>query len=342
MFGRLNSFQYDAMANFHQLLNFYSFNTPQMNTGLFAPNFSFSQNNTPKITSVFDTLHELKMGYINQRNSMLYNKFQMQQQYNYSNYQPLFTMPQLNFNYQTQPVATQQQTTQPQQTTQSNSQTPIAPTSTKLKGFNINKYPKAEVDNAIKLYQQMGLDKRGLNKEVFLAAVIGYNRLSDKGNGYLAIVDTTQSRNAKRYYLVDMKNKRFVDQTAVKLGKNSMANALRANVAGSNASLSGFMKFGIEYESPSANAKRRWKRGIKLHGFESGINNNALSKGVVAHCTELNTTAGCIGITAVLNSNGGYNYPASFAKLRKFCPSGAIVFTAPTGTDYWQSSKIFA
>ena len=197
-------------------------------------------------------------------------------------------------------------------------------------GFSLE---SAKID---KLYKAMGLDKKGLNKKVFKRAIEGYNNLTDKGNGYLGIFDTTQGSDKKRYYMLDLNNLKLIGQTEIKEGSGNMADITTANKSGSHATLSGFEKVGSSYKS-----QKSWEKGILLHGLEEGINDTARERGCVAHYTTGNSTLGCKGITPVIE-NGKINKEKSFEKLDKFFPEGAIIFTYPKDDDYWEMSELYA
>ena len=183
------------------------------------------------------------------------------------------------------------------------------------------------IEGPKQLYEDLGLDKQGLNYDVFSLALEGYNNLDDKGNGRLAIFDATGD---KKCYIVDMKNKKFLYSTEVRLGEKGMGKSIKAaNVEGSHATLSGFFKVGTHY---AANTKKHfWQEGIRLNGLESGINDNALSKGVVIHYVKAKQqhTFGCMGTTPVLDSKGNVDHKASKLKNREMFPENTIVFTYP-------------
>ncbi len=206
---------------------------------------------------------------------------------------------------------------------------------TKLKGIDITKFPETEIKEAEKLYKKLNLQAKGLDYGVFICAYIGYNKIKGQGSGYLGIFDTTQNSKANRYYLINMKNQCLVGQCGMKAGTGDMSNVTTANKLGSNATLSGFEKIGEEYQSTA-----RWRRGRRIYGLEKGINDTSIARCTVAHYTELDTTLGCKGIPAIMKENGDFDHEASLAKLRKFFPTGTILFTAPTGTDYWDKSKL--
>jgi hypothetical protein len=197
-------------------------------------------------------------------------------------------------------------------------------------------YSVNDLGNIEQLYENMGLEEKGLNFEVFSRALEGYNNLEDKGNGYLGIFDTTQDASKERYYLLDLNNFELVGQTAVKTGSGNMDNVVSANKPGSHATLSGFEKVGSEYYSSSMG-----KRALRLYGLEDGINDNSYEKGTVVHYTVNNSTWGCKGFTPV-RTNGKIDKEATYEKMRKLFPENAIIFTYPTDSNYWNLSELYA
>lgn len=206
--------------------------------------------------------------------------------------------------------------------------------------FNSKVFSASELANAQKLYEEIGLKEKGLSLQVFARAIQGYNNLSDQGNGYLGILDTTQGHNDQRYYLIDLKNKKFIGQSAIRLGsgkQGKMDDCVRANTPGSGETLTGFEKIKGEYISP----RKKWRIGIRLDGLETGINNNALKKAAVAHYTTGNSSLGCKAITPIYK-NGKVDTEATYAKLRKLFPQGGIIFTYPKDERYWSKSKLYS
>lgn len=179
------------------------------------------------------------------------------------------------------------------------------------------------------LYNSLGLEKEGLSYEVFSLAMEGYKNLKNKGNGRLGIVDP----KTKTYYLIDIKNSKFIEKTEVKFGSGDMGAVANANKNGSHATLSGFTQVKEEY----ASRKSHWSsRATRLDGLETGINNNARSKSVVIHSTPYETTWGCIGFTPVYK-NGQQDDAATNEKMRRLFSRDTIIFTYPTDVGEYKS-----
>jgi hypothetical protein len=75
------------------------------------------------------------------------------------------------------------------------------------------------------LYEQLGLDEKGLSKEAFEFAYKGYESLLEKKMlnqpDYLTICDFSQSAKQKRLYIIDMANDEVLMNTYVAHGHNS-------------------------------------------------------------------------------------------------------------------------
>ena len=203
----------------------------------------------------------------------------------------------------------------------------------KIKAVEERKIKLESSFNDVKsLYTELNLGAQGLNYEVFEMAITGYNNLpdSEKNTGMLSIFDTSQSADKERYYLIDLKNKKVVARSVMKTGSGNMNDVSRANKAGSHATLSGFEKIGDEYYSSGMK-----KQAKIIYGLEVGINDQAKNKGTVVHYASGNHTLGCKGFGPV-RRNGRVDVQATNEKMRRICPKGTIMFTAPTNPEQYK------
>lgn len=185
------------------------------------------------------------------------------------------------------------------------------------------------------LYMTLNLKNKGISPDVFQNAIKGYCKLSDKGNGLLAIVDT----NTKKYHLIDLEEEKYISQMDIVVGKGAngkMDNCIRANKNGSNETLSGFHKVGNEYYS--YNMK---KNAMRLIGLEQNINHRSLEKGTVIHYATGKYTHGCIGFRPVRKQNGQIDVKATNKKMELNCPKDTIMFTVPQDPQYYKFSKLY-
>jgi hypothetical protein len=136
----------------------------------------------------------------------------------------------------------------------------------------------AEPVNASKFYKQAGLEKYGLDKNVFEMAVKGYNTIPHNNRQYLTIVDFTQPSIEKRFYMINMTSKKMELNTWASHGKNSgpsIPNSF-SNVPNSKQSSLGFYRTGEPYYGRNGYSMR-------LDGLEAGYNSNARLRAVVVH-----------------------------------------------------------
>ncbi len=141
----------------------------------------------------------------------------------------------------------------------------------------------AAVNKYAGLYDSLHLGIAGLSKAAFDNAVEGYNHLLAQGkiknDGVLSIVDFTLPSSVKRLFVIDMKNAAVLFNTYVSHGRNSgklMANEFSNDINSFKSSL-GFYLTSNTY-------KGKHGYSLKLEGEEQGINDNALSRGIVMHC----------------------------------------------------------
>ncbi len=135
------------------------------------------------------------------------------------------------------------------------------------------------------LYDSLQLNLKGLSKEAYNYALLGYNKLLQSGklknDETLTIIDFSLPSNAKRLFVIDMKLGEVLFNTLVSHGRNSgkdMANEFSNNTNSFKSSL-GFYVTSDTYMG---------KHGLsmRLEGEEKGINDNALNRGIVMHSAE--------------------------------------------------------
>jgi hypothetical protein len=119
-------------------------------------------------------------------------------------------------------------------------------------------------------------DKLDIN--VFKLALDGYNSIDAPNKNLLSIIDYSKPSNKKRFFIIDVENRKLLYQTLVAHGKKSgYLNATKfSNKYGSHKSSLGFFRtensyFGIRGYS------------LKLEGLEKGINDNARQRGIIIH-----------------------------------------------------------
>jgi hypothetical protein len=117
-----------------------------------------------------------------------------------------------------------------------------------------------------------------LDYNVFKSAMDGYSSIEPTNKKLLSIIDYSKPSTEKRFFIIDVENRKLLYNTLVAHGKKSgYMNATKfSNKYGSHKSCLGFFRTGNSYHG---------KRGysLQLEGLEKGINDNARSRGIVIH-----------------------------------------------------------
>ncbi len=135
------------------------------------------------------------------------------------------------------------------------------------------------------LYDIMRLDTTGLSRDAFENAMTGYEHLQENGRiknpDVLSIIDFSLPSTKKRLFVIDLKNKLLLFNTLVSHGRNSgkdIANTFSNKMNSFKSSL-GFYITGDTYTGEHGYS-------LRLEGEEAGINDNALSRGIVMHSAD--------------------------------------------------------
>jgi len=117
-----------------------------------------------------------------------------------------------------------------------------------------------------------------LDYNVFKSAMDGYNSIELPNKKLLSIIDYSKPSSEKRFFIIDVEDRKLLYNTLVAHGKKSgYVNATKfSNKYGSHKSSLGFFRTGNSYYG---------KRGysLQLEGLEKGINDNARRRGIVIH-----------------------------------------------------------
>jgi hypothetical protein len=139
-----------------------------------------------------------------------------------------------------------------------------------------------KVTSSAVLYQTLKLDSLGLSAEAFNYAMRGMERLEQAGKlsntDLISIVDFSLPSSKKRLFVIDLKNGKVLFNTLVSHGRNSGTAVATefSNAPESFKSSLGFYVTGDIYRGEHG-------MSLRLQGEEEGINDNALSRGIVMH-----------------------------------------------------------
>lgn len=137
---------------------------------------------------------------------------------------------------------------------------------------------------ALKIYDQLQLNKIGLDKNVFEKALRGFEKLYNQGKvttEILSVCDFTKSSKEKRLFIIDLAKRELLFNTLVAHGKNTGEEFATkfSNEPSSYQSSLGFYVTGETY-------KGKHGLSLKLDGLEKGFNDNAEKRAIVMHGAE--------------------------------------------------------
>ncbi len=171
---------------------------------------------------------------------------------------------------------------------------------------------KLVVDQAIRLYDSIGLRRSGLNEQAFEYAWRGYHNLLKKGlirrKNILSICDFSQSSSRKRMYVIDVTHKRLLYRTYVAHGQNS-----GTEYATSFSNEQNSYKSSLGFYVTSRTYFGRNGLSLKIEGMDTGYNDLASKRNIVLHgCTyaspvhlqnygSLGTSLGCPALPASMS-----------------------------------------
>jgi hypothetical protein len=132
------------------------------------------------------------------------------------------------------------------------------------------------------LYGTIGLQKVGLDLNVFRYALIGYYNLKRRDairkRGIISIIDYRKSSNEKRFYVIDLIKKKVLYHTLVAHGRHSgeIYATHFSNEPGSLKSSLGFFVTGNTYDGDHGYS-------LYLYGKEKSFNDKARERRIIVH-----------------------------------------------------------
>jgi hypothetical protein len=195
-------------------------------------------------------------------------------------------------------------------------------------------------EEAVSMYNEMNLKKFGLSIKAFEYALKGYKNLVDRGkvmkDAVLSICDFSQSSRRKRFYVIDMAEKKVLINTWVAHGRNSGGEYARSfsNSPESHKSSLGFYVTGNTYYGSHGLA-------LKIEGLEKNINDKADARNIVIHGSNY------VGASFLARSpiNGrSFGCPAlpqqETGKIIETIKDGSCLFIYHPTKNYIQKSKV--
>ncbi|MEZ0609131.1 murein L,D-transpeptidase catalytic domain family protein [Fibrella sp. WM1] len=137
--------------------------------------------------------------------------------------------------------------------------------------------PSTHTNEALVLYDELGLAASGLSRDVYALALKGMQRMA-AARPLLSIVDMSQPSSKKRLYIIDLAKHKLLFNTYVAHGRNS-GELLPTKFSNTNSSYQSSLGF---YQTMGL---YQGKHGLsmQLKGLERGWNDNAFSRAIVMH-----------------------------------------------------------
>lgn len=205
-------------------------------------------------------------------------------------------------------------------------------------GFNFS--DSSEATKMDSLFKSLNLGKLGLGRRAFDYSIIGYNILKSKNKlpnkNILSIADMSTLSGKKRFFVIDIQNKKLLFVTYVAHGKNSgLDKTLHfSNEMESNKSSVGFYITSLTYSG---------KHGfsMRLLGQEIGYNNNARERDIVVHSADYVSEAvvksqGYVGRSLGCPALSTAVYKPIIDKIK----NGTCLFIYGNDTKYIVNSKL--
>lgn len=135
---------------------------------------------------------------------------------------------------------------------------------------------------ATKIHRMIG--EPDLSLEIFHSALKGYLSLKERkllNNELLSIVDYSKSANQKRFFVIDLRQKKVLYKSLIAHGRNSGLTYASdfSNKPSSLKSSLGFFITGEKFNGLHGNS-------LRLDGIEKNINDNARERGIIVHSAD--------------------------------------------------------
>lgn len=189
-------------------------------------------------------------------------------------------------------------------------------------------------DSQIKsLYEQLHL-KNKLDYSTFSQAIKGYNKIPNKKEGKITIVDFAKPSNEERFFVIDLENKKINYSTYVAHGKNTgTISAIKfSNVTNSFQSSLGFFLTANPYEGNNGYS-------LRLKGLEPGINSNAFRRNIVIHGADYATKEFIEKYGFLGRSLGCPAIPTEISKeVIDYIKEGTVLYIHGDDSEYFEKS----
>ncbi|MGL5088184.1 MAG: murein L,D-transpeptidase catalytic domain family protein [Cetobacterium sp.] len=185
-----------------------------------------------------------------------------------------------------------------------------------------------------KLYNEIGLNGK-LNYDTFKTALNGYKKIDGKKKQLLTIIDYSKPSTEKRFFVIDIKNKKILVNSYVAHGKNSGGNIATSfsNKVSSNKSSLGFFLTENTYIGGNGYS-------LILNGLERGINDKAKERYIVIHGADYANPKITKSLGRLGRSLGCPALPRDISKKTiDIIKNGSVIFVNGNDSNYLEKSN---
>ena len=208
-----------------------------------------------------------------------------------------------------------------------------------LSGVTSHDHGKEVASLTSELLQNTSLNSAGLPEKTLELSLKGYLNLKEQGDlkrtDLLSIVDLSQSSRKKRFYLIDVEQRKLLVNTYVSHAKNSGADMATdfSNVTGSEKSSLGFFITKETYTGKNG-------LSLRLIGMEKGFNSNAEARNIVVHGADY-VNAQRVNSAYMGRSQGCPALPrADYVRVIDLIKNGSTLFIYSENEEYLKSSQM--
>ena len=202
--------------------------------------------------------------------------------------------------------------------------------------ISINNKQITEDENIHQLWIDCGLEKV-ISIDVFKDAILGYRQLDNiKKKNIITIIDFSKPSTEKRFFVIDLQNKKLLYRCFVAHGKNSGENYAKS-FSNQHSSLESCLGFFLTAET--YNGKHGYS--LKLDGLEKDINDNSRTREIVIHGADYVSREFIDKYGRLGRSWGCPALPPEISKeIIDKISNGSCLFIYADDKYYWENSKL--
>jgi len=199
---------------------------------------------------------------------------------------------------------------------------------------------KMVINEAVLIYEDMSLEKSGLDEKAFEYAWRGYHNLLKKKlirkKSVLSICDFSQSSCSKRMYVIDVRHRKLLYRTYVAHGQNS-----GAEYATSFSNEPDSYKSSLGFYITKKTYYGRNGLSLRIDGVDSGYNDMAGKRNIVLHGSSYATARYMANNGALGTSLGCPALPSTMSpRIIRAVKNGSCLFIYAPATTYLENSTV--